>query len=118
MLSELSSITLLIWLSAGPGRTSSLIQPSSKSFFSYSLMPLAISTDERRIPVLVPTSPPYHSAMRMSDLAGGQNLRPSSRVASSPFDSAHQPTLNGAADPQSKERSMRHDFGTMKRGTM
>src|SRR3546814_18225456 len=58
---------------------------------------------------------PYHSLTITSEPRGGAHFVPSDKVASVPSASAHQQTENGCAEPQSNDRSMRHERGTWKR---
>src|SRR3546814_13216692 len=60
---------------------------------------------------------PYHSKMRIRVFGGKERLVPSVMRTSSPLLSAHQPTLKGCEEPQSNERLIFHDGGTLKRGS-
>ena len=75
-------------------------------------MPFAISAASNSSPTFgLPGLQPYHSSTRKSEPREKLRVSPFAMTALVPSDSAHHPTLKGLDDPQSNDRSIRHDDG-------
>src|SRR5690606_24905970 len=108
--------TARIWLSAGPGLGITCTCPAS--FIASCRATISLATSRGLIfkPSFGALAP-YHSPHSTNEPRGGQNVLPSGSVASVPSASAHQPTENGCAEPQSNDLSTYQLDGTGKRGT-